>query len=73
MTRTKLNFILAVIAWTLAVACVLAYNFVWMPRHMEVPEPEPVLDEEVHTVIHIPVEETKEAKESFLAITASTY
>ncbi len=61
MNRTKLNFILAVIAWFLAVACVLAYNFVWMPRHMPTPEPEPVSDEEV-TVIHIPIEEeTREA------------
>ena len=62
MTRTKLNLILVVIAWMLAVACVLAYNFVWMPRHMEVPEPEPVSGEEV-TIIHIPIEEeeTREA------------
>ncbi len=42
MTRAKLNYTLAVIAWAMAVACVLAYQFVWLPAHHEIPEPEPV-------------------------------
>ena len=61
MNRTKLNFVLAIIAWALAVACLLAYQFSWKPRHMEAPEPEPIPDDVV-TVIHIPIEEeNKEA------------
>lgn len=40
MTKAKLHFILAVIAWVLAIACVLAYEFKWLPEHYEAPEPE---------------------------------
>lgn len=46
----KRNYILAVIAWALAVACILAYNFVWLPKHHDVPEPVPETAPAIATV-----------------------
>ena len=58
MTRAKLNLILAVIAWALACACALAYQFKWLPEHTpeQLPEPEPIQEDApvVKTIAYIP-------------------
>ena len=59
MTRTKLNLILAVIAWMLACACALAYQFKWLPEHQPEPEPEHIQEEVlpvIKTIAYIPEE-----------------
>lgn len=61
MRREKLNLILSVIAWALAVACVLAYKFVWVPEHTSEPDP----PKEVVVVQHLKPEPVPEPEQKY--------